>query len=1167
VLFGDIPTPSPTPTVTVNVNGAGKTLRALWFNAGNWYTLSGAQLTLGSGLASGDAVVTVNADASGMSENNINNTVRFNFGAVTGPSSARFLEITNHSEGGLRFGGPVSFMNGDFQGGSFLRVGGHGATHFANSISGKGFLFTKNNQTTHLVLSGNNANWQGVVAINPESLGFIKRNDALPGSSFGAVHAGVSSGGTLGFRSHGHGPALNYSSAHTISVQGQGAVRQWGQPPVGALYHDGGTNTFAGNITMAGDTWFGARGDRGGSLTLTGTISGGSYTFTKVGPGLITLTNTANTWGNTHLNGGVLRLNVWNVIPASSNFVFNGGILELKAQPSIYRYGLGTGGLQVQWQQLQGGSGGFSAYGTGIANLRIAPSNIGPAPELIFGENGFVPIGKELLLSSRYATARIHLQNNIRAAGAAIRVERGLNADAYASTGNLTSDPNMVSTGAFFTKTGPGLLMIGSGSAYSAQTRIMEGALGGTIHNNSNIRLQGGVLMLNNGANFIRDLGTGANQVQWWGAGGFAAFTGDATVKIGNSTSVLNWDSLYFSQYSILKFGHYTASGTVIWNRPLQGGATRTRTISIERGRGSNRADVVFNKTLSMGAGIKIEGDGRMDSQDMIKTTLVYLSGAELRLNKGGYLSGSFVDIEKGGTLTLDNRGTYKSVTGGQLLTRLPDTPLIDLNDGASFRLWGAASGSSIIEDIRHFQFSNGATNIDVRNNSNSSYTQIKLRSIVRDSEENKNEPGLIFSYNTLNLTSNVPFSDGETNGTVSIKLTHWGEQIYVGFPPPPKKWHFAWHEINDFDPSQKIIPWATVNSIDWVHPKHVGNYTYLISLPIYYTGSANNWSSEHNVSVNQNTSVAGKKSINSLRLIGQFDLSLDQSDLMILSGGLLSYGQTRIRGLGDLSSPSPRTFYAHISGNMLIEGRVRFNVGEYMHFVKTGSGTLVLNSNLTHNLNLFAIHEGTVSLISGRISYQEIQIGDYSGTSVLELPANTWNPLNPLPEAVILMQGPKHGILPEYGGHAAILRLGGNTKQHLHRLTIMNGNSVIDWVGGEVGKANILWIDELEIDGGSRLLMRNWYQYEDLFLVGKNFNPKFAPLIVFEGYEDFPVLAIDYDSNYWQITPFLAPEPSTYGAIMGGAGLALWAWRRRRVASATHASATLRSTQDTLPE
>jgi len=224
---------------------------------------------------------------------------------------------------------------------------------------------------------------------------------------------------------------------------------------------------------------------------------------------------------------------------------------------------------------------------------------------------------------------------------------------------------------------------------------------------------------------------------------------------------------------------------------------------------------------------------------------------------------------------------------------------------------------------------------------------------------------------------------------------------------------------------------------------------------------------------------------------------------------------------------------------------------------VKTGDGTLYLNSAVTHYFGKSVyINQGTLSIRQGRMQVQTglnegVYVGDSSGIDILELPANSWDPIIGIdgkhPNIYLVGKIDRtYGARYDYSD-AAILRMGGNTKLHLDWLAF-EGNAIIDWYGGEVGKANILWIDFLlPLRGEEQLLMRNWYQYEDILLVRKDGIMKGGLPIIFEGYEDFPVLAIDYDANYFQITPFHAPEPSTYGAILGAFGLGLWGWRRRR--------------------
>jgi len=128
---------------------------------------------------------------------------------------------------------------------------------------------------------------------------------------------------------------------------------------------------------------------------------------------------------------------------------------------------------------------------------------------------------------------------------------------------------------------------------------------------------------------------------------------------------------------------------------------------------------------------------------------------------------------------------------------------------------------------------------------------------------------------------------------------------------------------------------------------------------------------------------------------------------------------------------------------------------------------------------------------------------------------------------------------------------MGGNTKLHIGNLKI-DGFGIIDWVGGEVGKANILWIDSLSLlSGTTSLYMRNWYEHEDIFLVRKTgFNPADVSIISFEGYQTQKITYRDWDADFYQITPFghlAMPEPSTYGALLGALGTGLYLLRHKR--------------------
>jgi|GEM_PF-2942453 len=109
-------------------------------------------------------------------------------------------------------------------------------------------------------------------------------------------------------------------------------------------------------------------------------------------------------------------------------------------------------------------------------------------------------------------------------------------------------------------------------------------------------------------------------------------------------------------------------------------------------------------------------------------------------------------------------------------------------------------------------------------------------------------------------------------------------------------------------------------------------------------------------------------------------------------------------------------------------------------------------------------------------------------------------------------------------GGDARTIRIGSDdhriyigddgsyragTKQRLANLHI-EGRGTIEWRGGEVGLASILWINSPSFSSSSDILfIRNWYEYEDFFLVRREgFHSSLLPQIIFEGYQDYDLEA-----------------------------------------------------------
>jgi len=626
----------------------------------------------------------------------------------------------------------------------------------------------------------------------------------------------------------------------------------------------------------------------------------------------------------------------------------------------------------------------------------------------------------------------------------------------------------------------------------------------------------------------------------WDGAGGFAAYDGDHTVRLGNSTETINWDANSFLKD--LTFGHYTATGTVVWDRPID--APAAHTIYVERGRGGNRADVVFTKPIDFSGATQgqiayIKGNGRMDIADSlthgnndgsdIYNNLI-IQGAELRFSGqgrlydralnhgGGHFSLVTIKAYMGGRITIDDIGTYNSATGGAYIpNRISYFTSFDFYS-SSLHYYGAASGNSF-QELGPLFLMGGANEFYIRHNSGSAnYTEILTPTMQRYTGPARET--------TLNFSGNRSFGSGAAGTGVRFRILANG-----GYLP---------------DMIGGIAPWATVQAFDWA--THTGVYAH--ALANYHTGGQATWAASHNVSSYAISSLSDSRTINSLKLGGT--LNLEGHGLTLNSGGLLvpSGRNAVINGktwptpyLNTITAYSNRTLFAHIYGGLTLRNGARFELPN-SSFVKTGTGRLVLDSWETHNFGRLFIYQGVLELKNGYINAPHIHIGDQAGSDILVLRSGI-NPLLGSP-SVELIGSPFSR--PELGHNPATLRMGGGTRQKLSNLSVF-GQGVIDFVGGEVGRANILWVDLLQLYSGI-LFIRNWYQYEDFLLVKRiAFNSSMLPRIIFEGYEDYGAIAIDFDKDYYQITPFESkyPEPSTYGAILSATGLGLFAWRRRR--------------------
>jgi len=1130
-LFGNEATPGgTTPEIEVQVGGE-RRLKSLWFDAGNWYTLKETgpiRINQGEKTGADSFLVVVNSDGTRQSEINIDSNIKFE--SVPSPG-----HIRNYAEGGLRFGG--AFMLAD----NYIRISGTGATHIAGKITGNELHQNSNGnievsgnglhgEKPHLILSGENPNWGGFLHAYRGGFAIIKADQALGGQS--EKHARF--GGTISFRSHLETP-LTYQKPdqnNIIQAWELGIVRRDGLQQIGAIYNDGGYNILGMRISLTStpagqsDTMpqgtdlvgFGSRGDRGGGLELTNVING-TGTFVKLGPGLIVLKN-SNSWNkDTIIRAGVLRLGAATAIPTDTNLVFeggiHGGILELG--DSDFTRNLGTANGQMRWV----GSGGFSAHG-GDRSVTIDGGTA-----LTWGSTAdFLGDGHALLLSSRYADSIITFKNAIDLNGAQreVRVDRGDFRAGIAAHGVL--DGVLSGTGGL-RKTGRGLLHLTQANTYSGATVIEGGALRGNLSGDSNLVLKGGVFGID--SNFSAHLGSGGWQIRWEGSGGFAAYGGgNHILQFGGNSDPVTWGDSHFVQNGAeLRFGHYSANGTVVWHQDKKfyfGDGIRTiRVERAEANKAGKRADFRFAGELvsTKETTIYLVGDGLIDfihANHSLHAKNIMVYGAQLRLHGPGRVAASAQDNEApdyflrhGGTLTLDNNQESSHSD------RIQNESTITLS-GGTLEFIGKST-SQIFEQLGAVVVDLGANVMKVTS-FEWQKAQLHIKELMRATD----------SLGTLDLELG-------TDGITELRLTNSASGLEEG----------------------GIIPWATANGKDWLISNQVSNDHFLVALAAssYETGGQSGWSTAHNVNTAGDT-LTGDRTINSLVLGG--DLGLGSHQLRLNSGGLLSTGgDWEVSGSGTITG-GIRPLYVHTSGNLTFSDTARLTGG--MDIVKTLGGTLRFNnsSSTTHSIGDLYIHQGTVEVgRNSRLSVRDrVTIGDGAGTDRLILPGGVWYP--------IVKEG---GGLPSitlrgtpYDPRGPELQLGGNggsdgktygagTKLRLDTLHIEN-RGTIDFRGGEVGLANIIWLDDLTFnDANARLFIRNWYEYEDVLLVKRSWDLTRLPQIVFEGYQDYETTWRDYDKDYIQITPFgndgLIPEPSTYGAIVAAISLGVIAWKKKR--------------------
>jgi len=530
----------------------------------------------------------------------------------------------------------------------------------------------------------------------------------------------------------------------------------------------------------------------------------------------------------------------------------------------------------------------------------------------------------------------------------------------------------------------------------------------------------------------------------------------------------------------------------------------------------------------------------------------VVISGAQLTLKADGQLTNAWHFLVKnGGTLFLDNSAAAHS-------DRLGSIAAVELYAGT---LAFAPGGFGFLtQELGYLILLGGANQIDLYLGSTSGGLLL-AQDIWRPDNA-------AYFVSTPTSTLNIRYID-PTNGSAPTNL------------------HFAVNDDGAFATEYVILPWVTIthgSQVDWVQWEK-GVSSSFKPLTDYYTGSPANWAAAHNVLIDASTAELiydiGDTPITSLKLANGGALVLGGTgnwhSLEILSGGLLSTGsagnQISGRSLIRYGGESDRVLYLHIHADLLVSGQITLQAHNGS-IIKTGEGTLRLSGDVSMRGDHLVINQGIVAFEQGKgMQFFDVIVGDGTGTDVLELPANHFNPItnsgtwwSPNGWPNITLHGTTHSTNPDSGAvDAAILRFRGGTVQNAQLLHV-EGRGMLDFLGGTVAKPNMLYLEEFTLaDLDTTLLfIRHWEDGRDILLAHREKNKDridadFLARIKFEGY-DAPAEWVYWgDGTYWEIR--VAPEPHTYGAILGALGLGFFVWRKRKRGSANAAS--VRSTRE----
>lgn len=437
-----------------------------------------------------------------------------------------------------------------------------GSLSVGGPVSGAANIFVEGSSLTSFSAANS---YTGTTTIREGAILTVSNTGGLGSATAGTV---VENGATLNLQANG-----SYFEPLTISGTGRNGV--------GALFAVDGA-VLNGGVVMAGDSRI-----SGGNIAEANGGLSGNASLEKTGSGILTLLGAHTYTGDTVINGGTVLIDALEGLGTSTNAV------QVNSSGTL-RYGsTGTLGgarvVQVNGGTVDSGSGTWEA------------------PILLSGTSQLTGLGT-------YAGVITSADSRLVVSGSGVTTFTG---PINLGSGGLTINKYVSGyhSGAYYNPPSTGRAVLNTASlSYTGATELA----GGTMEISSvaslpsgNLIFKGpdvlGTAVLETNGSFSRSLGTGNNQVQWLGSGGFGAIGGDLAVDLGSSVT---WNSGGFVPTgSSLVLSSTTSTDTVTFASKLNLGSA-TRRIYV--GNGAADIDAVFSDIISGSGALEKFGPGTL---------------------------------------------------------------------------------------------------------------------------------------------------------------------------------------------------------------------------------------------------------------------------------------------------------------------------------------------------------------------------------------------------------------------------------------------------------------------------------------------------------------------------------------------------------------------------